>query len=253
MHHTHYLSISSTCFQISFYFCGMQLQSMGLSFRTAVIRKRYHSGMHRLQVIWFTSSNSILMYIIDLISSCQWKHCSGWSCLMNILRFGIVCEWLSLYDVNQKSCKILFHLRDIKCPLLLMLQIINYYNSCWDVWMFLEIIDYYTLQIFERVLYLKDNHIEMGTQSFLAIKHYLGHFLCLTIFLLLFSSPWPCLKAKFFGLCSTLYYNSITPYLHLLVSVVDRIILDSILCYYHQLVPWVQILIQYPFFCDNSQ
>lgn len=42
----------------------IQLQSMGLSFRATVIRKRHHSGMHRLQVIWFISSDIILLRFV---------------------------------------------------------------------------------------------------------------------------------------------------------------------------------------------
>lgn len=45
----------------------VQLQSMGLSFRTTFIRKRHHSGMHRLQVIWFPPRNSIISNLTNLI------------------------------------------------------------------------------------------------------------------------------------------------------------------------------------------
>lgn len=119
MRHMHTSLCPQYVFRLLFVFSSfwMQLQSMGLSFRTAVIRKRHYSGMHRLQVIWFTLSNSILLYIINLIS---YSHLAKENYVPDEVILWIywdlwLCVILSLYDINLKCCKILLPLRDINC------------------------------------------------------------------------------------------------------------------------------------------
>lgn len=117
--HMHTSLCPQYVFRLLFVFSSfwMQLQSMGLSFRTAVIRKRHYSGMHRLQVIWFTLSNSILLYIINLIS---YSHLANENYVPDEVILWIywdlgLCVILSLYDINLKCCKILLPLRVINC------------------------------------------------------------------------------------------------------------------------------------------